>query len=528
MPAKILSKRFQQVILLTLLIISSYVFSHYFITVTWLQFIFNFLVVLGLLMLFYTASSASKVVLPVNDSLSDKIARMNQAAKNIDNKASELAINAAEISFFLDQLNQAINKSGEDVDQLATAAEQMSASTKEMSQNAVLASSQAEQALQASNDGAQTINNNIDMVKQLNTGVLAAAEKIKSLEGKAVEIQGITEVIDAISGQTNLLALNAAIEAARAGEQGRGFAVVADEVRTLASRTADATDQIATMLKQISHETEQTTEVMVKIVEQSASVVTTMDNLAAALNQINTLTTESSQASEQISHALHEYEETSATISAAINNLHDFLVSKGRDTQEVSAQADNLSRSTESIFVELANFNTNSLVEKMSEQVQSAATSVGKLFEEKIAEGKISQHDLFNFSYHKIANTNPQKYSTSFDQFTDQYLPAIQEPLLAQNKAMIYAGAVDINGYFPTHNACFSKPLTGNYDVDMAQSRTKRIFDDPTGIRCGKHTEKFLLQTYKRDTGEIMHDISAPIYVKGKHWGGFRIGFRAK
>ena len=92
---------------------------------------------------------------------------------------------------------------------------------------------------------------------------------------------------------------------------------------------------------------------------------------------------------------------------------------------------------------------------------------------------------------------------------------------------MIYAGAVDINGYFPTHNKCFSKPLTGNAEIDMLNSRTKRMFNDPTGIRCGQHTDKFLLQTYKRDTGEIMHDVSAPIFVQGKHWGGFRIGFKA-
>lgn len=84
------------------------------------------------------------------------------------------------------------------------------------------------------------------------------------------------------------------------------------------------------------------------------------------------------------------------------------------------------------------------------------------------------------------------------------------------------------NGYFPTHNKCFDQPLTGNYDVDLVKSRSKRIFNDPTGIRCGSHTESFLLQTYKRDTGEIMHDLSVPIYVGGKHWGGFRVGFAAE
>jgi methyl-accepting chemotaxis protein len=85
---------------------------------------------------------------------------------------------------------------------------------------------------------------------------------------------------------------------------------------------------------------------------------------------------------------------------------------------------------------------------------------------------------------------------------------------------------VDNRGYFPTHNLKFSRPLTGQYEVDLANNRTKRIFSDRTGSRCGSNRDPFLLQTYKRDTGEVMHDISAPIFVHGRHWGGFRIGYR--
>jgi len=92
---------------------------------------------------------------------------------------------------------------------------------------------------------------------------------------------------------------------------------------------------------------------------------------------------------------------------------------------------------------------------------------------------------------------------------------------------LAYAGAVDNNGYFPTHNKKFSQPLTGDYDTDLVNNRTKRIFSDRTGKRCGANTKPFLLQTYKRDTGEVMHDLSVPIYVNGKHWGGFRVGYRS-
>ncbi len=475
---------------------------------------------------------ALKLDISTNQSLQDilcnQASKTSIAGKNIDDKASELAINSAEVSFFLEKLSSAIELSSEDVDRLASAAEQMSISIKVMNENAAIASQQSSQAMTATSAGSQQLNENVEVIEQLNSDVINAAEKIKSLSQKATKIQNITNVIDGISRQTNLLALNAAIEAARAGEQGRGFAVVADEVRALASKTAEATDQIGSMLTQINEETLQTTEVMAQVVQQSHNIVSSMGSLAISLSDINQKMTESSDASNLISNALEEHNATSDEISMAITNLHDFLLEKSKETHIVSDKAKALCESTESIFIDLAEFKTGSLVEKICWQAQLAAQQVATMFSDKISRNEISQQALFNFSYSKIANTNPQKYHSTFDDFTDKFLPAIQEPILKENLEVVFAGAVDINGYFPTHNQRYSQPLTGNIATDSINNRTKRIFDDSTGIRCGQHTHKFLLQTYKRDTGEVMHDVSAPIIVNGQHWGGFRIGFKAQ
>ncbi len=453
--------------------------------------------------------------------------QINHAGENIDIKVSELAINSAEISFFLEQLSQAISVSGDDVDRLATAAEQMSSNTKQINENASLSSELSNQAMSATQLGVDQLSETVNTIGQLNSDVIDAANRITALSVKTGEIQKITDVIDAISAQTNLLALNAAIEAARAGEQGRGFAVVADEVRALAAKTAGATEQIGSMLEQVSHEANQTTETMDTVVGRTHSVVDVMDSLSSNLIKTNDFMSEAAKASEQISFALQEHNTTAGEISSSIVRLHDFLVSKQEETKQVSYKAEGLSRCTESIFIALSEFETNSLIETMAKQAQQAAQTIGQLFENKIEAGVITEQALFNFKYQEIDKTNPKKYTTSFDKFTDEFLPAIQEPILQKYNEVIYAGAVDINSYFPTHNACFSKPLTGNFETDVINNRTKRMFDDATGIRCGKHTEKFLLQTYKRDTGEIMHDVSAPIIVFGKHWGGFRMGFRA-
>ena len=160
--------------------------------------------------------------------------------------------------------------------------------------------------------------------------------------------------------------------------------------------------------------------------------------------------------------------------------------------------------------------------------VSDAARAAGQILDQAVDAGRITIVDLFDENYQAIPNTRPQKFKTRFDDFADQALTPLQERLLEQNPFVVYGICCDRRGYVPTHNRKFSQPLTGNEKIDFVNNRTKRIFDDPVGRRCGAHQQICLLQTYRRDTGEIMHDISAPVYVKGRHWGGMRIGYKTE
>ncbi|HEX9399354.1 MAG TPA: HAMP domain-containing protein [Anaeromyxobacter sp.] len=153
------------------------------------------------------------------------------------------------------------------------------------------------------------------------------------------------------------------------------------------------------------------------------------------------------------------------------------------------------------------------------------ARQYGDMFDSAIDSGLVTVSDVFDRSYAEIKGYDfgdKPKYHTRYDALTDKSVLVFQDKIL-EHQDFMFAVGVDENGYLPTHNSRFQRAVTGDTQKDLAGNRTKRIFADPVGIAAAKNTQPSLVQVYKRDTGETMWDISSPIFVKGKHWGGFRV-----
>lgn len=157
---------------------------------------------------------------------------------------------------------------------------------------------------------------------------------------------------------------------------------------------------------------------------------------------------------------------------------------------------------------------------------QSCADEIVSQFDLLLTSGRLNIAQLFDTFYIPIPNTEPQKYRTQYDNLTDGILRPILDKYLQSESRFIFVVAVDTNGYLPTHNSKYSQPLTGDGDHDTKWNRTKRMFNDRTGLAAARNTEPYLLQRYSRDTGEVMSDLSVPIFVRGRHWGALRIGYK--
>lgn len=151
------------------------------------------------------------------------------------------------------------------------------------------------------------------------------------------------------------------------------------------------------------------------------------------------------------------------------------------------------------------------------------AQMLGTILQESIDSSVFSIEDAFDTDYQPIGNYDPPKYHTKYDSYLDKAILTLQDKFLADSN-IVYAVASDRNGYVPTHNSRYQRPLTGDPVKDRIGNRTKRIYNEPIGLKASQNIVPKYLQTYHRDTGEVIWDISSPIYVKGKHWGGFRVG----
>ena len=453
------------------------------------------------------------------------VAKLREIISDLYGQAGHVATTSCRTMSGIEKLAASIFEQKELAASVAVASEEMSATLNDVAMTTAKASTHSKQVDDSAKEGQSVVAETAESIDQIRVGVEQTLGVMNRLQLSSTQIGEIIGLIEDVADQTNLLALNAAIEAARAGEAGRGFAVVADEVKNLSSKTSSSTQQIGTIIKTIQGDIR---EAMKSIEDAKGRVEHGIINSNRASGQISTILTFASESADMINSIAIATEEQSATTHDISNKIHQ-VSSTSNDVQSEMEKSiatfGELTRTAEKIYNTVGKFkvgNHHDIIKGYAVELRDRAIAA---LERAIAEGRISTPALFSTDYKPIPNTIPQKYTTSFDRLFDEIISPNQEEIVSKDNKMFYVICCDISGYVPSHNLRYTKPLTGDVNIDKNNNRTKRLFNDRTGIRCATNEEPFLLQTYLRDTGEVMNDMSTPIYIQGKHWGGVRIGY---
>ncbi len=295
--------------------------------------------------------SISKNAIARGDELGVIARAMDALLTNLKNVFNEiigsvhsLTSAAAQLSSIAEEMSRTAESSSTRANSVATASEEMSQTVVDVAKNTANIAESAKKAVDTAQEGNKIVERSVGEVKEIDKTVNESARFVKSLGERSVHIGEIISVINDIADQTNLLALNAAIEAARAGEQGRGFAVVADEVRKLAERTAQATSEIEEMIKAIQNEVTKAVEIMDNATKKVDTGVKLTAQAGEALKEIVKSSNELQLMVQQIASATEEMSATSEQISKEILDI----ASASRDTtassQETAQAAVSLSR----------------------------------------------------------------------------------------------------------------------------------------------------------------------------------------
>lgn len=276
--------------------------------------------------------------------------------RDLSNAAEQLSKAADDSAAASSSTDQSVQQLRSETDQVATASNEMAVTVKGINDHTNDAVNQARSAAEACKSGQAIIAQTMHAIESLADRIFESSESVRHLAQHAEGIGSVLDVIRSIAEQTNLLALNAAIEAARAGEAGRGFAVVADEVRTLAQRTGASTDEIQGMIERLQNETQNVVKRMESSREQASSTLSGAGQTTTAIEGILSAVTAINSTNEQISHATEEQTGAAESIDQSIVNISQLTGDVSNAATRTAAASETLRQMVEELHRLVAQF----------------------------------------------------------------------------------------------------------------------------------------------------------------------------
>jgi methyl-accepting chemotaxis protein len=448
----------------------------------------------------------------------------------LSNRIGGLGVELADVAGNLQEVAGRVSQQSERFGRLEKTAETMASANHDIADASRSVQSAAASAVDEITQSRAAVETAVQHITELIAAVGRIEHRLGAVGTALSQVAKVSGSIEAIAKQTNLLALNATIEAARAGAAGRGFAVVASEVKSLAEATRQATQLIGDTVRDLDGQ-------VGSLIGESSDASLRAKNAGQGAEQIKTIIARVQDGFTSVGRDIGGVAEAATSNLAHCDMVIDELgqLAKGVDlsSSELKRADDRVAKlleTSEGLIELIADSGVETSDAPLIRVVIDTAKRISAEFESAIERGDLTLAQLMDEKYREIPGTDPKQYLTDYVAFTDRILPPIQDPVQKIDPRVVFSVAWAKGGYLPTHNPNYRLPQGKDPVWNNANCRNKRLFNDRAVKKVADNTKPFLLQTYRRDMGGgnfvLMKDLSAPIHVRGRHWGAFRMGFR--
>jgi methyl-accepting chemotaxis protein len=449
---------------------------------------------------------------------------------DLGERSGDIALQCSETAGFLSELMQRINGDSRHLVQLQANMATLADNQGESVAAAQELSLTARRAGQMIAQGNQVAGLSLDEVTGLIAHVAGLEAHLHRFLTVIEAVGGISDELGAIARQTRLLGVNAAIEAARGGEETQGFAVVAEEIRRLAGQAGESAASVGDKLGQLDRDARSLIGGVEANIVRGRDVGAHIDTLRATMAEIASLVTQFRDRSQSIVACT---DAASGDVTALREGLVRFSQSATHNAGGVEtarAQLDRLEGMANAMLNISAHSGQRTRNSRYIALAEEGADEVQALIARAIERGDLSMAALFDTGYRAVPGTDPVQHENGFTPFADGWIRPLLDRRTAQDAAIVGCCLIDMNGYLPTHISARSQPQrAGGRQWNMEHARNRQMFMDAQTRRALDEEGDFFLFTYRQDLGEgryrALRSVFVPLVIDGRRWGLYEVGY---